>query len=43
VLTLDEYRAGLRDQDNLELRFKNFDTNNDKELTREEFINSSVK
>ena len=43
VLTLDEYRAGLKGQDSLEVRFKNFDKNNDRKLTREEFINSSVK
>jgi N-acetylgalactosamine-6-sulfatase len=37
-LTLDEYKAGLKGQDNLEARFKNFDKNGDGKLTREEFV-----
>jgi len=43
VLTLDECRAGLKGQNSLEVCFKHVDKNNDRELTREEFINSSVK
>ena len=37
-LTLDEYKAGLKGQENLEDRFKNFDKNGDGKLTREEFV-----
>jgi hypothetical protein len=43
VLTLAEYRAGLKGQDNLESRFKNFDKNGDGKLTREEFVGKSTK
>ena len=43
ILTLDEYKAGLKGQDNLEARFKNFDKNGDGKLTREEFVGSSAK
>jgi N-acetylgalactosamine-6-sulfatase len=43
VLTLDEYKAGLKGQDNLETRFKNFDKNGDGNLTREEFVTPSGK
>jgi arylsulfatase A-like enzyme len=38
VLTLAEYQAGLKGQDNLETRFKGFDKNGDGKLTREEFV-----
>lgn len=41
VLTLNEYQAGLKGQDNLEVRFKNFDKNSDGQLTREEFVGPS--
>jgi N-acetylgalactosamine-6-sulfatase len=43
MLTLDEYKAGLKGQDNIESRFKNFDKNGDGKLTRDEFINPSAK
>lgn len=38
LLTLDEYRAGLKGRHDLEARFKNFDTNGDGTLTRQEFV-----
>ena len=38
LLTLDEYQAGLKGQENLEARFKTFDKNGDGKLTREEFV-----
>jgi len=38
VLTLEEYKAGLPGQSDLEERFKGFDTNGDGQLTRKEFI-----
>lgn len=38
VLTLDEYKAGLKGEESLEARFKNFDANGDGKLTREEFV-----
>ena len=38
VLTLDEYKAGLKNQANIEARFKHFDKNGDGKLTREEFV-----
>ena len=38
ILTLDEYESGLKGQNNLEARFKGFDTNGDGKLTRDEFI-----
>ena len=38
ILTLDEYKAGLKGQENLEARFKTFDQNSDGKLTREEFV-----
>ena len=38
LLALDEYKAGLRGQEKLEARFKNFDKDGDGELTRDEFI-----
>lgn len=43
TLTLDEYKAGLAGQKNLEVRFKNFDKNGNGKLTREEFIHRSSK
>ncbi len=42
-LTLDEYKAGLKGQDNLETRFNNFDKNGDGKLTREEFVQPTGK
>jgi N-acetylgalactosamine-6-sulfatase len=38
VLTVEEYRAGLANNQNAESRFRNFDRNGDGRLTREEFI-----
>jgi len=38
ILTLEEYQAGLKGQDNLEARFQSFDKNGDGKLTREEFV-----
>jgi hypothetical protein len=38
VLTLDEYRAGLKGESNLDARFQRFDKNGDGQLTREEFV-----
>ncbi len=43
ILTLDEYKTGLKGQDNLEARFKSFDKDSDGKLTREEFVGSSSK
>ena len=43
TLTLEEYKAGLKGQENLEDRFKNFDKNGDGKLTRDEFIGPSEK
>lgn len=40
VLSLDEYRAGLSGQTNIEQRFRNFDKNGDNKLTRDEFVDS---
>lgn len=37
-LTIEEYKAGLKGQDNLDARFKSFDKDGDGHLTREEFI-----
>jgi hypothetical protein len=42
-LTLDEYRPELKDQDNLESRFKSFDKNGDGKLSREEFVGPTGK
>jgi N-acetylgalactosamine-6-sulfatase len=42
-LSLEEYQAGLKGEDNLEARFKNFDQNGDGKLTREEFVGTSAK
>ena len=33
-LSLEEYQAGLKGEDNLEARFNNFDQNSDGKLTR---------
>jgi hypothetical protein len=38
VLTVVEYRTGLTNPTNAESRFRNFDKNNDGELTRDEFV-----
>ncbi len=38
ILTLDEYKAGLNGQSDLESRHKSFDENGDGKLTREEFV-----
>ncbi len=43
ILTLDEYKIGLKNQPNLEARFKNFDKNGDGKLTHEEFVGSGAK
>lgn len=43
LLTLDEYRAGMKDAPNLEQRFKNFDRNGDGKLSRAEFVTPSGK
>lgn len=43
LLTLEEYKTGLKGQDDLEKRFANFDKNGDGQLTREEFIGPSGK
>ncbi|HSH95013.1 MAG TPA: sulfatase-like hydrolase/transferase, partial [Roseimicrobium sp.] len=37
ILTLEEYKTGLKGQENLEARFKNFDKNGDGKMTLEEF------
>ena len=42
-LSLEEYQAGLKGEDNLEARFKNFDQNSDGKLTREEFVGTADK
>lgn len=42
ILTLDEYKAGLKGQSDLDSRFKNFDKNGDGKLTREEFVGPSI-
>jgi len=43
ILTLDEYKAGLKGQSNLEARFQNFDKSGDGRLTREEFVGASAR
>lgn len=43
LLTLEEYRAGLRGQENIEARFKKFDKDGDGRLTRDEFIGPAAK
>ena len=42
LLTLEEYKAGLKGQDNLETRFRGFDKDEDGRLTREEFVGPSA-
>ncbi|HEY2574573.1 MAG TPA: sulfatase-like hydrolase/transferase, partial [Verrucomicrobiaceae bacterium] len=42
-LSLDEYKAGLKNGSNLEQRFKNFDKNGDGKLSREEFVGPAEK
>lgn len=42
-LTLDEYKIGLKGQQNLEDRFRRFDHNGDGKLTREEFVGRLAK
>ncbi len=42
-LSLEEYRAGLKDSPDAERRFKRFDRNGDGVLSREEFVNPSGK
>jgi N-acetylgalactosamine-6-sulfatase len=42
-LTLDEYKAGLKGQDDLEGRFKRFDKDGDGKLTVEEFAGPQIK
>ena len=42
-LTLDEYKAGLKGQDDLDARFKRFDHNGDGKLTGEEFTKPTAK
>lgn len=42
-LSLEEYQAGLKGEENLEARFKKFDQNSDGKLTREEFIGTAAK
>lgn len=37
-LDLTEYKRGLKNQDNVESRFKNFDADGDGVLTRQEFV-----
>ncbi len=43
VLTLEEYKAGMKDAANLEQRFKNFDQNGDGKLSRGEFVTPAKK
>lgn len=38
VLTIEEYRAGLKGEADIEARFKRFDRNADGKLTRDEFV-----
>lgn len=42
-LTIEEYKAGLKDKKNAEKRFANFDKNGDGKLSREEFVHPSPK
>jgi hypothetical protein len=42
-LTFDEYQSGLKEQDNLESRFKRFDKNGDGNLSRQEFVGPAGK
>jgi hypothetical protein len=41
IPALAEYEAGLKGQDDIQARFKNFDRNSDGKLTREEFVGST--
>jgi len=43
ILMLDEYKMGLKGQDNLEARFKSFDKDGDNKLTREEITGSPAR
>lgn len=43
ILTLDEYKAGLKGEDNVEARFMNSDKDGDGKLTREEFVGPTAK
>ena len=43
ILTLDEYKAGPKGQDNLEGRLRAFDKNGDGKVSREEFVGPSAK
>ncbi len=43
ILTLDEYKTGLKGQDNLEARFKSLDKDGDNKLTREEYTGSPAR
>jgi len=43
VLTLEEYKVGLKGKENAETRFQNFDKNGDGQLSRKEFVNPSAK
>ena len=43
VLSLEEYKAGLKNPSDAEERFKRFDKNGDGVLSREEFVNPSGK
>jgi len=42
-LTLEEYKSGLKNGDDLEARFKDFDRNGDGKVSREEFVTPSTK
>jgi len=43
VLCFSTVQAGLKDQSNLETRFKNFDKNGDGKLTHDEFVTPTGK
>jgi N-acetylgalactosamine-6-sulfatase len=43
VLSLDEYRDGLTNKENVEARLKNFDRNGDGKVSRDEFIGPGGK
>jgi len=43
LLTLEEYKEGLKGKENLESRFQNFDKNKDGKLTREEFVGAGTQ
>ena len=42
-LTLEEYKSGLKNGDDREARFKDFDRNGDGKVSREEFVTPSTK